>query len=542
MALAGEASGKKSIEPLVFWPSLLAILSLCIPSMIWPQAGGEIVNAVRGWISSNFGWLYMVAALAAVGMLLWLATGRYAQVKLGGPDDEPEFSNLTWIAMLYCAGIGSNLVYWSIIEPIYYLQEPPFGLSSNSPMAAEWAAAYGPFHWGVSAWALYCVATVPIAYSYHVRKEKKLSFSMASQSVLGRHADGLPGKAMDVAVMLGIIGGVATSLGLGTPMIAACVGRIFDVPQSFVLNVIILVIWTILFGTSVFLGLQKGIARLSNINLYLALALAAFVLVVGPTSFILNLFTNSMSLGLDNFFRMSLWTDPIANQGFPQTWTIFYWAWWVAYAPMMGLFVARISKGRTIRQLIVAMCFWGVMGCWLFFAVFGGYAINIELVGAQSMTTLMAEQGPAEAIASVLASLPLSTLMLPLVVVLLMVFLATTLDSSAYALASVSTKELHGDEEPERWNRVLWAVVLGLMAVMMFAIGGLEVIQAASIVLAFPLLSALVVLMWAFLKNLKEDYGEALAPKLPQPVEYLEGGLRAPSGSDLISSRDRFQT
>ena len=517
----------KQIEPRVFWPALLVVLAVCIPSMIWPRESGEVVNEVRTWITSHFGWLYMIADLTALGILVWLATGRYAHVKLGGPRDEPEFSMFTWIAMLYCAGIGSSLVYWSIIEPIYYLQTPPFGLAGDRSRAAEWAAAYGPFHWGISAWALYCIPTIPIAYSYHVRKETKLTFSMASQSVLGRHADGLPGKAMDVAVMFGILGSLGTSLGVGTPMIAACVSKILDIPPSFMLNVSILIIWTILFGTSAYLGLQKGIARLSNINLCIALALAGFVLIVGPTAFIFNLFANSLSLALDNFFRMSLWTDPIAKEGFPQTWTVFYWAWWVAYAPMMGLFVARISKGRTIRQLVVAMCCWGTLGCWLYFAIFGGYTLDIELNGAQSMTTLLAERSPAEAIATILASLPLSSVVLPLVVLLLFIFLATSLDSSAYILASVSTKELHADEEPERWNRVLWAVMLGLMAVMMFAIGGLEVVQASSIVFAFPLLFALVVLVWAFLKNLREDYGAMLAPPIPPTVEYLEGGRRA---------------
>ena len=456
--MADHAGGAKQIEPRVFWPSLIVVVAVSVPSMIWPETSGPAINSVRAWITVNFGWFYMVASLAALGFSVWLAAGRFAHVKLGGPEDEPEFSMLTWIAMLYCAGVGSSLIYWSIVEPIYYLQAPPFGLAAGSAPAAEWAAAYGPFHWGLTAWALYCVATVPIAYSYHVRKETKLSFSMASRSVLGRHAEGLPGKAMDVAVMFGIIGGVGTSLGLGTPMIAACIGKVLGIPQSFMLNVAILVVWTALFGTSVYLGLQKGIARLSDLNLYLALALAGFVLVIGPTVFILNLFTNSIGLMLDGFFRMSMWTDPVAAGGFPQTWTVFYWAWFVAYAPMMGLFVARISKGRTIRQLVTAMCLWGSLGCWICFAVFGGYTLDMELNGTQSITSLMAEQGPAEAIATVFATLPLSTIVLPSVIVLLFVFLATTLDSSAYILASVSTKELTGDEQPDRWNRVLWAV------------------------------------------------------------------------------------
>lgn len=323
--------------------------------------------------------------------------------------------------------------------------------------------------------------------------------------------------------MFGIIGGVGTSLGLGTPMISACIGQLFGIPQSLYLNIAILLIWTIIFGTSVYLGLQKGIAVLSDINMWLALGLAAFVLLVGPTAFIVNTFTNSISLVLDNFFRISLWTDPIGKEGFPQAWTIFYWAWWVAYAPMMGLFVARISKGRTIREVVIAMCFWGTMGCWLYFAIFGCYSLHIELNGIQSMTALMAEKGPAAAIAVILDSLPLSFIVLPLFIILMFIFLATSLDSCAFVLASVTTKELRGDEEPARWNRLLWSLVLATMAITMFIVGGLKVLQASSIVLAFPLLFGLGILFWAFMKNVNEDYGKALKPISPEPVTFKDG-------------------
>lgn len=520
------------IDPQIFWPSLLGILSMCLASVIWPDATGEALNSVMAWVVNNFGWAYLVVGLGMVILLLWLAMGRYGGVRFGDFDEKPEFATMTWLSMLFCAGIGSSLVYWSIIEPIYYMQSPPFGLESGSPMAAEWAATYGAFHWGITSWAWYTIATIPIAYSYYVRKESRLNLSMASKSVLGKRANGPLGKIMDVTVMFGIIGGVGTSLGLGTPMIAACLGKIFHIPQSFWLNIIILVIWSIIFGTSVWLGLKKGIARLSDLNICLALGLALFVLVAGPTAFILNTFTNSLSLMFDNYFRMSLWTDPVAKSGFPQSWTIFYWAWAVGYSPMMGLFVARISRGRTIRELIVGMCLWGPLGCWIYFAVFGCYSIHVELYGAQSMTQLMADQGPAQAITTILASLPMGSFLLPLFVVLMFVFLATTLDSSAYILASVSTRELHSEQEPARWNRLLWAVILAFMAVMMFSIGGLKVIQASSIVLAFPLMFALLVLVWSFLKSIKEDFGEL--PSSPQLRGIIYENGERKQKSDLL--------
>lgn len=514
------------IDPKIFWPALIVILGICIPAAVNPEAGKKVVDAVMGWITGKFGWFYLVFGLGSFLVLIWLAAGRYANVKMGGPDDKPEFSYFTWISMLFCAGIGSSLIYWSIIEPIYYMQGPPFGLEKGSTMASEWAATYGAFHWGFSAWAIYCLPAIPIAYAYYVRKQPQLRFSTATRSVLGKYTDGILGKVIDIFVMFGILGGVGTSLGLGTPMISACVSKIFGIPESFGLNIAILIIWTCIFGTSVYLGLAKGIAKLSDINMYLAIALAAFVLIVGPTAFILNTFTNSLSLIFQNFFRMSLWTDPIAAGGFPQGWTIFYWAWWVAYAPMMGLFVARISKGRTIKEIVTAECVWGTLGCWVYFAILGGYSLNVELHGAQSMTQLMADKGPAMAIATILSSLPLSQIILPLFVILMFIFLATTLDSSAYMLAAVASKDLSGNAEPERWNRVVWALVLGVMAVAMFAIGGLKVIQASSIVLAFPCVFVLIILTWAFLKDIKEDYGAVCAPPAIRAVEYLDGGVK----------------
>ncbi len=516
----------RQIEHRVFWPALIVIVTICVSAMIDPAGVGAQVNQARDWVSDNFGWLYLFSGIACFGLLAWLVLGRFASVKLGGRDDKPEFSTFTWIAMLFCGGIGSSLTYWAMLEPIYYLQDRPFGVQSGSSLSYEWAAMYGNFHWGLSAWALWCVPAIVIGYSYHVRRQPRLTFSMASQTVLGRYTKGPLGVAMDVAVMFGIIGGVGTSLGLGTPLIAAISAEILGIEQGIGLNLVILFIWTLIFGTSVYLGLERGIARLSNINTYLALLLVAFVLLVGPTVFILDLFSNSMGLMLDNFFRMSMWTDPVAEEGFPQKWTVFYWAWWVAYAPMMGLFVARISRGRTFREVVFAMCFWGSVGCWAYFAVFGGYSLHLQKTGLLDVSHLLNEVGPAETGAQILASLPMSGLVLPSMVVVLFIFMATTLDSSAYILASVSTRELHANEEPARWNRVLWAGVLGLMAMMMLSIGGLEVIQASSIVMALPVLFALYILVWAFVKDLLEDYGEALAPPPLPVVEYEEGGRR----------------
>jgi betaine/carnitine transporter, BCCT family len=516
---------KSTIDPMIFWPALLVVLAICVPAAMNPEAAGAFLGNLLALITGKLGWLYLIFGLGAVIFLLWLALGKYGNIVLGDPNEKPEYSNFSWIAMLFCAGIGSSLVYWAIIEPIYYISGPPFGIEAGSQMAFEWASVYGPFHWGITPWAIYCLPAVPIAYSIYVRKQHTMRISTASIGALGeKHANSFLGKAFDVFVMFGLIGGVATTMGLGTPMVSALISTILGVPESMTLNVIIVVIWTLLFGTSVYRGLTKGIKILSDINVYLALFLAAFVLVVGPTAFIFNNFTNALMLQFQNFISMSLWTDPVIGGGFPQGWTVFYWAWWLAYAPFMGLFVARISKGRTIRQLILGEVIWGSLGCWLYFAVLGGYSVHLELVNGE-MTQLMAEVGAPMAIAMILQSLPLSQIIMPLFVILQFIFLATTLDSSAYVLASITSRELTGEEEPARWNRLVWCLVLSGSAVTLMIIGGLQALQTSAIVASLPLIVILTVLIVGFMKHIREDYEAAFSPAGYKPVSYDRGVL-----------------
>jgi betaine/carnitine transporter, BCCT family len=505
---------KVPIDPKIFWPALLVALFVSLFMALSPEAGSKAVNSAFSFVTGTFGWLFLIAGMVCFLVLLWLAYGRYGQVKLGGPNDEPEFTYLSWVAMMFCAGIGIGIMLWSITEPLYYLLGPPFGLEPGSVIAGEWAHLYGQFHWGFSAWAIYCIFAIPVAYAVYVRKDPHLRVSSATAGVLGHQlANGTLGVIIDIFVMFGIIGGVGTSLGLAVPLVSALAGNLFGIPASFGLNMVILAIWTAIFSTSVYRGLSKGIKVLSDINMYLALGLIAFVLLAGPTVFIMSMWTNSIGLLVNDFFRMSFWMDPIAKGGFPEGWTIFYWAWWFAYGPMFGLFVARISKGRTIREVVVACIVWGTLGCWIYFAIFGGYSIYLEVNGIAPVTQILAESGGPAAVIAVLSELPLSGLVIVVYTILCFVFLSTTLDSSAYVLASVCSKNLTGDEQPARWNRLLWALVLAVLAVGLLTIGGLQTVQTSTIVVALPLVVIMALLTLSLLKWLKEDFKE-LNPKV----------------------------
>lgn len=501
------------IDKTIFWVSLIVIACLVIPLIIAPEEGQKLLGTLLSFTTGKLGWTYLWFTIGAFGILIYFAMGRFGDVKFGGPDAEPEFALPSWIAMLFCAGIGASVLYWGTIEWAYYYSGPPLGIEAKTPAAAEYAAMYGMFHWGFTAWAVYCIPTLPLAYLLWNRKRSVLRLSAACEGVIGKKAaSGIIGKVIDILFMFGLIGGVGTSMGLGTPMLSAGIAELFGVERNFMLDVIVVIIWAAIFGISVYSGLEKGIKRLSDLNLILIIVVLGFTFLFGPTVFMISTFTNSAGLLIQNFVYMSFWMDPVEKGGFPEGWTIFYWAWWIAYAPFMGLFVARISRGRTIRQLIVAEVIGGTFGCWIFFAILGNTSMFFDLNGVVSISDILADVGAPEAIVATITALPIGSLVLIIFVVLAFIFGATTLDSSAFTLASVATEEQKGEmQEPARWHRLFWAFILAGVSLSLMYLGGLKPLQTASIVVALPLMVVLIIMVWSFKKWLEEDYGDALA-------------------------------
>jgi len=494
------------IDRQVFWPALILVVLAIVPLIAIPEQSAGVLNQILSFITHQLGFLFLWFTAGVFGLVLWFAFGRYGAVRFGDPEDEPEFPTVSWIGMLFCAGIGTSLLYWATIEWVYYYQAPPFGLTAESAQAADWGAMYGLFHWGPFAWALYCIPALPIAYAFHNRKIPFLRISQACRGVIGNRADGPLGKLIDVLFIFGLIGGTGTSLGLGTPILSESISTLLGVERTFALDVFVIVVWTAIFGTTVYLGLEKGIKRLADANVYLGFVLCAFVLIAGPTVFILDAFTNSLGLLVTNFFRMALYTDPVGQSGFPQTWTVFYWAWWIAYAPFMGLFVARISRGRTIREVVTANLVWGSFGCWLFFAMFGNTALHDQLTGKVPVLEIMNGVSPQAAIVAVVAGLPMGTLVLVLFVVMCFIYSATTLQASAYTIAAVASRDLVASEsEPKRWNRLFWALALGAMAVALMYLGGLQPLQTVSLIVSLPLILVIALSVWSLLRWLRED-------------------------------------
>ncbi|SFF92885.1 betaine/carnitine transporter, BCCT family [Halobacillus alkaliphilus] len=498
---------------LIDWPTfigaLILLVAVTLPLILFPDAGKAFVADANSFMTGNFGVLYMIMGFVVFAFLLFVAFSKNGSIKLGDEGEKPEFNTFSWAAMLFAAGIGSSILYWAVIEWAYYYQGPPFGVTPESQEAIQWASAYGIFHWGPIAWAIYTLPALPIAYFYYVRKKPVLKVSEAVRPVLGNSVDGPLGTVIDVLFMFGLLGGAGTTLALGTPMIAEGVNSLTGIPANLGLKAFIMLLCTLIFAISSYSGLKRGIKVLSDINLWLALFILAFIFIFGPTRFISETTVNGLGILADNFFKMATWMEPFAGIGpfgetnFPESWTIFYWAWWLVYAPFVGLFVARISRGRTIRQMVLGTMIYGTIGCILFFGIMGNFGLYMQLTGSFDVVGFMDQNGAPATIIAIINQLPLAKFMVLAFTVLAIIFLATTFDSSSYILASVVQKSVEG--EPMRWNRLFWAFALCLMPLALMFLGGLDTLQTASIVGGFPLIFIMVLLAWSFMRASNED-------------------------------------
>ena len=490
----------------VFFTSLVAVVAVSLLMILFPVTAAGIVQAAMKFITDKFGWLYLLTGAMPLAFAGWLAFGRFGRIKFGRADEEPEYSTLSWVAMMFTASMGASLIALGFAEPIFYIQAPPLGIEANTSTAFEFAHMYPIFHWSLAPWAIFCLPSIPIAYMVYVRRAHSLRISDSCDEALPDRIRTPAKTIIDILVVISIVGGVATSIGLGVPLVASLAVELLGVPDNLLTQISVVLMWTAIFGTSAYLGLRKGIRMLADINIFLMFFFLAFVLVLGPTVYILSMSVNSIGLFFDNLIRISFWTDPINRGGFPEEWTIFYWAWWFAYAPMMGLFFARISRGRTIKQVVVGIIGLGSLGTFVFLSIAGGYVLYLQGNHLLDAVELLNTRGMATLVAVVISQLPSPTFILTVVTILSVIFYATTFDSAAYVLASICTKDLPGDQEPGRINRVSWAVGLGLIAASLMVAGGLETVKAMTVVTSLSALPVLFMMCYTLYRWLQQDF------------------------------------
>lgn len=506
----------KLIDSYTFFGALFLLLLVVIPLILWPEAGDLWISQAKDFVTNTFGVFYLLMGLAALFFLIYIFFSDIGYIKLGEEECEPEFSTPSWGAMLFSSGIGASILYLGSIEWAYYYISPPFNIAPGSAAAVTWASTYGMFHWGLIAWAIYLVPAIPIAYFFYVRKEPILKISVALKPVLGeKHSRSYVGKTIDILFIFGILGGGATSLGLASPLITEGLHKLFGLPMTMMTQVIVLLVTTMIFAYSAYAGLKRGIQFLSNVTIWGAILLLLFVFTVGPTVFILNTSISSVGHMFDNFFSMATWTEPFGGldqfpqSNFPQDWTIFYWAWWLVFAPTIGLFIARVSKGRTIRNMIAGSITLGALGCAFFFFILGNYGLHLQLSGTLDLVAILQEKGDTAAIYAMLDSLPFSPIVIGLFTILAIIFTATTFDSMSYILAAVVQQNI--EDEPLRWNRLFWAFALSFMPItLMFisqitGVNSLSTLQTASVVAGVPLLVIIAMLMISISRVAKVD-------------------------------------
>ncbi|WP_309073309.1 BCCT family transporter [Paenarthrobacter sp.] len=485
---------KQKLATWVFWPAAAVIVVFVLFASIFPAAATEMFSTIQGNVIKWFGWYYVAAIALFVVFALWIGLSRYGDIKLGKDEDEPEFSVMSWFALLFAAGMGIGLVFFGVAEPLNHFASPRPG-TEGSPLAiAQQAMTQTYLHWGLHAWAIYVVVGVSIAYAVH-RKNRPISIRWTLEPLMGRkRVSGGWGNLIDVVALVGTLFGVATSLGLGVLQISAGLEQANIVQATTMTQIGLILCIITLTIVSVVSGVGKGMKWLSNTNLILAALLMLVVLFTGPTLFLLREFVQSIGNYLQNVVGLTFNTLAFSGaegEAWQAAWTTFYWGWWISWAPFVGIFIARISKGRTVRQFVAGVLLVPTTVGFLWFSVLGGAAIYRELFGAGGLISDDGSVDTEGALFNLLGSLPGGAILTVGAILLIAIFFITSADSGALVMGMISTG---GDVEPKNWLRIFWALSAAAVAIALLLANGLQAIQTAAILTAVPF-SVVIILM-----------------------------------------------
>lgn len=485
----------------VFWIALALVLLASGYGALAPNNFKEVTDTIVGFLTTSFGWYYLLIVSVMVIFCLFFLVSPMGQVKLGKDNDKPEFSFGSWIAMLFSAGMGIGLVFWGAAEPLSHFAIDSATAEPGSAKAFKESLRFTFFHWGIHAWAIYAVVALPLAY-FQFRKGEPGLISATLKPLFGDKMNGPWGTLVDVIAVFATAVGVATTLGFGTIQINEGLAFLFDgIPSdNFTVQLIIILVVTVLFLISAWSGLSKGIKYLSNTNMVLAIILFLLVLVLGPTLLILNMFTETLGSYFQNLVGMSFRSAPIdgENRAWIDGWTIFYWAWWISWAPFVGIFIARISKGRTIRQFLFGVLLIPTIISFIWFAAFGTTAIDTQNSGVD-LTGLLTS----EILFGVFNELPMGILLSVVAIFLVAIFFITSADSATFVLGMQST---NGSLHPSNSIKLVWGISQSTIAVILLSVGGLDALQTALIIAAFPFSFIMLLMMGSFYKSLNLEY------------------------------------
>ena len=529
----GPSRGSASIAPGVFYPSLAFLIAVVLIAVAFPDATGDLLGAVQSEIVGTFGWYYTLVVAGFVIFSLWMGLSRFGDIKLGNDEEDPEFSLPAWFAMLFAAGMGIGLVFWGAAEPLTFFVNPKPGVDGTETELAQKAMAQVFVHWGFHAWAIYVVVGLALAYAIH-RKGRPVSIRWALEPLLGDRVRGRVGDLIDVVAVVGTVAGVATSLGLGVKQISAGLVHlgVFDEASNGLLVGLIVVI-TLIATLSVVSGVGRGIKWLSNTNLVLAGIFMLAVLVLGPTLFLLREFVQNIGVYFRDVIPMTFNTSAFAGaegEAWQATWTTFYWGWWISWAPFVGVFIARISRGRTIREFVAGVLLVPTAVTFLWFSVFGGAAIYRELFGEGGLAgddgSIVSEQ----VLFDLVGDLPLGAVFSVVAITLVVIFFVTSSDSGSLVVTMLASG---GNPEPATWSRVLWASLEGLVAIGLLLAGGLGALQTGAIITALPFSLIMIAMCVATYRAVNAEHKLLLRAERRQRREELANMVAEQVRDDL---------
>jgi glycine betaine transporter len=519
----------RAVDVPVFAVAAATVVGFVLWGALAPDGMGKTTTNTLGWLENNFGWLFVLTTAAFVIFSGYLALSRYGNIKLGPDDSEPEFSTFSWVSMMFATGMGIGLIFWGVAEPLTHLNAPPMGMAKpGTPSAARLAMEYTFFHWGLHPWAIYAVIGLAIAY-FAYRKGYGNLISGTFRPLMGDAAGRAPGKAIDVIAIFATLFGSATSLGLGALQITGGLDNVFDGSgKSVALALIVIWVLTACFVVSAVTGIEKGVQFLSNANALAAVVLVLFLFVVGPTVFMLSTFTEGVGGYLTQLPTMSGRTGAFdgVQSDWLNGWTIFYWAWWISWTPFVGMFIARISKGRTIRQFVAYVIVVPSLVSFVWFSIMGGAAFHLQLNKGVDLGKTLSQDGTESILFTVLRDYPLSSITVVLAIFLIAIFFITGADSASIVMGMLSQ---HGEEEPKRWLVIFWGVAQGAVASVLLWSGGddlragLSALQNLVIIVGSVFMLVIIAMCVSLMKALRaEPYESTLPSRIRKAVQYVQ--------------------
>ena len=533
-----ERPASPRIDPIVFWTAAVLSAVFVAWGILFTDNLAAVFDAVLfNFLVPNFGWVFILSTFGFLAFAFYLAFSRYGRIRLGGQSEQPEFRTVSWVAMMFSAGMGIGLMFYGVAEPLSHMSSPPGGTAEpGTREAAQVGMEYSYFHWAFHPWAIYAIMGLALAY-FCFRKGMPNLISTAFYPLLGERVYGPIGKTIDILAIFATLFGSATSLGLGALQINQGLEAVFGIGgrNAVGLAIVVIAILTLAFILSAISGVHRGIQWIANANMILAVFLVVFVFVVGPTLFILNSFTESLGDYLFNLIPMSFRAGAYSDAEFVSSWTVFYWAWWISWAPFVGTFIARISRGRTIREFVFGVILAPSVVSFVWFAVFGGTAINLQLSGAVNNLANTAANNQPGALFLTLEQFPLFWLTALITIILVALFFVSGADAASVVMGMLSSR---GNLEPRRWNIVVWGVFTGAAAAICLLAGAIQgsvdvalsALQAVAIASAAPFVLVLIGLCYSILKALRSEPGMAPEPRAaPEPGRAMSRPRGAPA-------------